>query len=435
MAKFKDIRPFVNKNEWEEHPKERRKRMKIQIIAVGNEVVYGHTVNTNAAFIAKSVEAVGYRVTRHLAVLDQKEAIKEAITESMTKGKIICLIGGLGPTPDDLTKEVACEVLGQPLVCYPDVVESIEHYFEKMNRHMPKSTLKQAYFPEDCVILKNAHGTAPGCILTQGDYTLILLPGPPRELEPMLEHEVLPYLQKRTSKACQTKDIQVYGIGESEVAERLRDLLIESETLNIATYVGQQEVIVRIKVQAESQEACEACLEDYTQKIQERLGRAIIGYNGSKLEETVIACLQEKGYTIATAESCTGGMVASTLINCAGVSELIHESIVTYSNEAKEKYLGVQKATLQAYGAVSHQVAQEMAEGIRAASGAVIGLATTGIAGPGGGTKEKPVGLVYIGLALPEKTYTYQLNLVGTRQQVRERTTKNILYELYQLIQ
>lgn len=405
--------------------------MNAEIIAVGNEVISGHTINTNASYIARAIEDIGFMMIRHTAIGDCQTDIESVLEEALKRSDFIFVIGGLGPTDDDLTKEVICQAIGQPLIRYECVVEHIKSYFDSSGRTTPENNYKQAYFPKECTLLDNSYGTAPGCILSVENKQIILLPGPPRELIPMVDDKVLPYLRKWQKESCYTIDVQLFGLGESHIAEKIPHLLGSSQTLIVAPYVGKNEVIIRIKSIHDDAKRAKEEAERMKVNITECLGEYIIGYNGSKLEETIMALLAEKNYTIATAESCTGGLVASTLINCSGISSFLAESIVTYSNEAKIKYLGVQEETLSRYGAVSRQVAKEMAEGIKRNAKSKIGLATTGIAGPDGGSVEKPVGLVYLGIALPRETYTYELRLDGTRQEIREKAVRHILYELY----
>lgn len=405
--------------------------MNIEVIAVGDEVVKGYTLNTNATYIAKRMQEIGVNTVYHTAVCDCKEDIKWAINTAIQRSEGIFIIGGLGPTEDDLTKEAVCECLGQSLVFYPHIFESIKRYFTKTGRTTPENNKKQAYFPEQCVILDNDYGTAPGCILEADGKKLILLPGPPRELIPMLEDKVIPYFEKNLEDAIATVDIKIFGLGESHLAEKLGEKLGVFEDHVVATYVSNNEIIVRIRTYGKTQEETVARCEKIKNDITQCLEEYIIGYNNSKLEENVVELLKLYDYTIATAESCTGGLLAGTLINCSGISALLGESIVTYSNEAKMKYLHVKEETLKSYGAVSAETAREMAIGIKTQARTSIGVSTTGIAGPEGGTVAKPVGTVFIGIAIEDMCYTYKLHLDGTRQEIRQKAVKNALYQLY----
>ncbi|MGL4343752.1 MAG: competence/damage-inducible protein A [Cellulosilyticaceae bacterium] len=409
--------------------------MKIEIIAIGNEVLTGCTINTNAAYIAREVQNIGLLPTYQTVVGDDRQAICEALHTAMGRVDVVFCIGGLGPTEDDLTKETVCEALGLESVLHESILEEIKAYFEKIGRHMPLNNTKQACFPKGSIVIPNPNGTAPGCMITHHNKYVVLLPGPPKELKPMMVDTVLPYFEAKQSIIYQTEDIKLFGLGESHLAEIAGDLLGDFGNVLIAPYVGENEIIFRVRARGTSQEQVLENIEKYKKEIVNRLGAYIIGYNESKLEEEILKCIAKKGYTVATAESCTGGLVASSLVNCSGISEYFKEGIITYSNEAKMKYLGVAEETLSQWGAVSEQTAKEMAEGIRRQAGSVIGLATTGIAGPDGGTPTKPVGLVYIAIALGEHTYVKELRLQGGRQAIREKATKHLFYELYLLLQ
>lgn len=407
--------------------------MKAEIISIGDEVIKGYTTNTNASYISRQLQTVGIVPDYHTGVRDDKEAIRSAVKSAIARSEYVIITGGLGPTKDDLTKETVCETLGLSLEVQADLLNELIQYFKTINKEMPIINEKQAAFPKEAIILKNPYGTAPGCIIEYGKATVILLPGPPREMEPMLDQEVLPYLRQRQTLYSETLDIKLFGLAESEVVTHLKNLLGEFEWGSIATYVGVYEIIVRIIAQANEQAYAKEQVLKKKKEIESCLGHFIIGYNKDRLEQIVAKLLLDNQKTVATVESCTGGLLAGTLINCSGISKVFNEGIVTYSNTAKMKYVGVKEETLQAVGAVSEQTAKEMAEGIRKCSGADIGLSTTGIAGPGGGSADKPVGLVYIGIATPSQTYVYELHLKGTRQEIREKTVKNILFQLYQL--
>lgn len=412
--------------------KEKEENVKVEIIAIGNEIVYGHTINTNASYLARRIQEIGMEPTYMTVVGDDGGLIEEALRLAMQRAQIIVLTGGLGPTPDDLTKEVVCKILGKPLEIVPNELEKLREYFEQRKRTMTSNNEKQVAFPKDATILPNDCGTAPGCLLEENGTSIILLPGPPKEMKHMFENYVVPILKEKTTKCCKSLDIRCFGLGESELAIRIAPLLGDHSGINVATYVGNGEVIVRIMVYATTEEAAQTLVADTEEKVNQCLAPWIIGYNEEALEEKVVKLLLERNLTVATVESCTGGLIAATLVNCGGVSECFKEGIVTYSNEAKMKYVGVCQSTLDSVGAVSEETAREMAEGIRKIACADIGLSSTGIAGPGGGTPNKPVGLVYIGVAMPEGTEVFKLQLHGTRQENREETVRQILFRLYQ---
>ena len=404
--------------------------MKTEIIAVGNEVVTGHVVNTNTCYIAKRLQDYSMLTNYHIAVKDIKEDIEQALACALSRSEAIFLIGGLGPTDDDLTKEVVCQYLNKPLIFNEQIYREIIDYFKRTGRTTPENNRKQACFPVDAHILKNNCGTAPGCLIEHEGKIIILLPGPPKELIPMFENQVAPYLKQKMKGSYYSLDVKCFGIGESHLAEKVGDLLGTFNDIVVAPYVDKLDIILRICAYKPTYEAAYEAVENMKNKIEERLKPYIIGYNEDEIEEIILKILKDKQWTISTAESCTGGLLAGTLVNCSGISNYFKEGMVTYSNEAKIKYLGVKPETLEEYGAVSSQTALEMAEGIRQAAGVHIGLSTTGIAGPEGGTLEKPVGLVYIGIALPNEIYTYELRLEGTRQEVRHKAVKHTLYRL-----
>ncbi len=409
--------------------------MKAEIIAVGNEVVTGHTINTNAAYIARELQTIGIMTKYHTAVWDDIVELKEVMNIALKRAEVIILTGGLGPTKDDLTKETICEFLGKHLEMQQEALGSIQEYFESMNCIMPKNNKKQALFPKDAYILANHHGTAPGCILQHEKCYIVLLPGPPKEMQPMFKNYVMPYFKQMMTTYYETVDVRLFGIGESAMAEKIADLLGEFEWGTVAPYISGYEVVVRIVAKGKTKEEARLLAEKCKNQLVMRLSEYVIGYNEDRLEDKILKCLEQRNYTIATVESCTGGLLAGTLVNCSGISAYFQEGMITYSNEAKSRLVGVKEQTLNSVGAVSEETAREMAEGVRKVAGSTIGISTTGIAGPTGGTDKKPVGLVYIGIAFPDKTYVYELHLKGTRQQVREKTVQNVLYRLYKILE
>ncbi len=409
-------------------------KLKVEIISIGNEVVYGHVINTNAAYISGRVQEIGLIPAYVTTICDVPEDVKASLDVAKKRAKYIIITGGLGPTKDDLTKETVCEYFDKPMELDEESFKDLKEYFVKINKKMDPINIKQAKFPKDAYILKNDCGTAPGMILEVDGVTVVLLPGPPKEMKTMFDGYAMPYLKQKSDEVFKSFDIKLFGLGESDVAARLGDELSDYEWGAIATYVGNYEVTVRISAHAKTEAEVDKIIAENKKVIENCLGEYVIGYNDERIEEKVVSTLAGKGLTVASAESCTGGLIAATLINASGASSVINESIVTYSNDAKMKYLGVNKETLDKYGAVSEQTAREMAEGIRKNTGSSIGLSSTGIAGPDGGTPEKPVGLVYIGIATENETKVYKLNLHHTRQEIREKTVKNILSNLYKLI-
>ncbi|MBU3181400.1 competence/damage-inducible protein A [Clostridium psychrophilum] len=401
--------------------------MKAEIIAVGTEILLGDIVNTNAQYIAKRLADLGVTVYHQSVVGDNTKRLLEAYTLAFSRVDLVIATGGLGPTKDDLTKEVAFEYFKKKSVVHEASLKIIEDYFKDSNRPMVESNKKQAYFPKDAIILPNNNGTAPGCIIDENGKIVILLPGPPWEMKPMFEESVVPYLKKFQQGILVSKVLRVIGVGESTAAEMLEDIMDNQTNPTVAPYAKAGEVTFRITAKANTKEEGKELIVPMENEIRSRLGNNIYGEGDTTLENVIGEMLVNKKLTIATAESCTGGMVASSLINYPGISSAFIEGAVTYCNEAKISRLGVEKETLDKYGAVSSEVAAEMASGIARTSGASIGLSTTGIAGPGGGSKEKPVGLVYVGLYINGEVKTKMLKLVGNRQKVREKATMQLL--------
>lgn len=401
--------------------------MKAEIMAVGTELLLGDIVNTNAQFIAKELATLGISVYRQSVIGDNGERLREAIKEGFERADIIITTGGLGPTKDDLTKETASEYFGKALVPHKESMTLIESYFKKLNREMTESNRKQAYFPEDALILKNNNGTAPGCILEQDGKIIILLPGPPKEMIPMFKESVVPYLEKLSDGILVSKVLRICGIGESQMEEKIRHLIESQNNPTVAPYAKENEVTLRITAKAATKEEAESLIKPIEMNIRDILGENIYGIDDCALEDVVGELLIRKELTISTAESCTGGLIAATLINYPGISSVLSQGVVTYSNEAKMQLLGVSRHTLEKYGAVSEETAREMVEGLIKLTGTRVGISVTGIAGPGGGTEEKPVGLVYSGLYIDGKVMVRKFNFTGNRQKVRNRTVVGVL--------
>lgn len=402
--------------------------MNAEIIAVGTEILLGDIVNTNAQYISRELANLGINVYKQEVVGDNEERVLESFKNAFKNSDIIITTGGLGPTPDDLTKEMAAKYFNKELVLHKESYENLKKLFEKSGRELVGSNEKQVYFPEDAIVLKNDHGTAPGAIIEgEGGKKIIVLPGPPREMKPMFDNYVVPYLKKYTDSVLVSKVLRFFGIGESRMAEVVHDLIVNQTNPTVAPYAKDTEAILRITAKANSEKEAEELIKPVEKEIRKRLEEYIYGERETSLEEVVGELLVRKAIKIATAESCTGGMVAEKLINYAGISASFLEGAVTYSNEAKMKRLGVKKETLDKYGAVSEETAREMAEGIARVSGADLGVSTTGIAGPGGGTVQKPVGLVYIGVYYKGSCLVKEFNFTGDRGRVRLRTTMSAL--------
>ena len=404
--------------------------MRAEIITVGTEILLGDIVNTNSQFLAKELANLGVEVYYQGTVGDNEDRLLESLEESLHRSDMVITTGGLGPTKDDLTKETAAKLFNQELVFHEESWREIEAYFNKLGKVPTENNKKQAYFPKEAIVLKNNNGTAPGAILKKDNKTVIVLPGPPREMKPMFEESVKPYLQYLTDDILVSKTLRFYGIGESSLENAIIDIINEQSNPTIAPYAKDTEVTLRITAKAISEEVAMDLINPVIDKIEDRVGQYIYSQGESTLEDTVAEMLVNKNLTISVAESCTGGMVSSNLINYPGISSVFMEGCITYSNEAKMKSLGVKKETLDKFGAVSEETAREMAEGIARRYNTNIGISTTGIAGPEGGTKEKPVGLVYFGIYINGKVKAKRYIFNGSRQQVRLRATKTILNDL-----
>ncbi len=395
-----------------------------EIIAVGTELLLGNIVNTNAQFLSEELSNLGINVYFQTVVGDNRQRLETSIKEALDRADLVILTGGLGPTDDDLTKETVADLLGLKMYLHEESKQVIESYLKKK---ISKSNLKQAYIPEGAMVLKNDHGTAPGIIVEKDEKIVVLLPGPPREMAPMFNEKVKPYLEKKSSCVMRSEILRLFGIGESAVGDAVCDLM-QNDNPTVAPYAKDNETILRITAKAKTEEEADKLNREMIEKISARLGEYIYSYTDTELKNVVAELLLSKGSTIAAAESCTAGLFTATLAEIPGISSVLTESVVTYSNEAKERHLGVKHETLEKHGAVSHQTAKEMARGIKHISGADIGISITGIAGPDGGTQEKPVGLVYIGIATKGKVNIYKLKLIGReRNKIRHAAVMNAL--------
>ncbi|WP_099187876.1 competence/damage-inducible protein A [Tepidibacter mesophilus] len=397
--------------------------MKAEILCVGTEILLGDIVNTNAQFLAKELADLGISVYYQTVVGDNPDRLKEALKIAFSRANLVITTGGLGPTKDDLTKEVCAEFFNKKLELNKECSDYIKEYFKSQNKDMAKSNEKQACFPKDSIILKNDCGTAPGCIIKEDEKIVILLPGPPREMTHMFKDYAKPYLQKYQKNILKSKTLRICGMGESSVEEKIQDLIEAQTNPTIAPYAKNSEVTLRITARASSEKEAKDLIEPLKNEIYSRLSPFVYGEDDTCLEFEVAKMIINKNLTIATAESCTGGLIASKLISYPGISSVFNEGMVTYTNESKMKRLGVKEKTLEKYGAVSEQTAAEMAVGVAKNTGSNIGISVTGIAGPSGSTEQKPVGLVYIGLFINGVVKVKQLNLKGDRNRIRNITS------------
>ena len=404
--------------------------MKAEIITVGTEILLGDILNTNCRYLSRELAAMGIEMYYQITVGDNEERLLKTLEESLNRSDIVICTGGLGPTEDDITKEVCAKYFGYELELHKPSLDAMIERFKHMNRVPTKNNEKQAYFPKEAYILKNDNGTAPGCIMEKEGKMIVVLPGPPREMESMFENYVKPYLSKLTNDVIESEVLRIIGVGESKVENDILDIIDSQTNPTIATYAKGYECTLRITAKAKSVEEAKELIKPMSDEMKRRFGQSLYATGETSIEEVVAKMLVENNLKIAVAESCTGGMVSASLINYPGISSVFMEGCVTYSNEAKMKSLGVKKETLDVYGAVSDKCAKEMASGVAARYNTNIGIATTGIAGPDGGTDEKPVGLVYFGIYINGKVISKKYVFNGDRQGVRERATRTILNDL-----
>lgn len=404
--------------------------MKAEILCVGTELLLGDIVNTNAAYIAKELANIGIDVYYQSVIGDNDERLKEGLALAFSHADIVVLTGGLGPTYDDLTKETVAAYFHKEMKMDEESLKSIEGFFKRLDRPMTQNNKKQALMPEGSTIFPNKNGTAPGLAVSENGKTAILLPGPPVEMQPMFQESVIPYLMGFSDKVLVSHNIRLFGIGESRIEEMLYDLMKSSTNPTIAPYAKAGEVTLRVTAAADTKEKCEALIEPVIEKITEVAGKYIYGIDVPDLQTAAVNKLMKKKMTIATAESCTGGLISERIIQIPGASEIFGCGVCSYANEIKHEVLGVSEETLDQYGAVSEQTAREMAAGIRKLANSDIGISTTGIAGPGGGTSEKPVGLVYIGFDSEAFKTVLCLNInyhkADERAYIRHMTAQNV---------
>ena len=403
--------------------------MKSEIISIGTELLLGQIVDTNAAYLSARLPESGIYLYHRSTVGDNYERLAVEIKNALSRSDIVFTIGGLGPTEDDITKECIANVLNEELVIHDNTVKKLKDFFAKLKIEMTDNNLKQALVPKNGRILENNNGTAPGCVFfTKDNKFVIIMPGPPREFIPMYENAVLPFLKEIIdyNKILKSRILRVFGLGESAVADQLKDLL-NNENPTVAPYVGDGDVTIRISARNDSNGNAEKLIDEMQKKITEILGDYVYSTDNKTLEEVLISICNDKNIKIACAESCTGGLISKRITDIAGVSKIFTGGVVTYSNDLKMKLLEVSNETLVNKGAVSKEVAEEMAIGLKKLSNADISLSVTGIAGPDGGTEDKPVGLVYIAVAYKKYVDVYRFIFNGDRYGVRLRASSNAL--------
>lgn len=405
--------------------------MTVELICVGTELLLGNIINTNAAFLAEKCAEIGLSCYYQTVVGDNRERLLQTVRTAVGRSDIVLLSGGLGPTGDDLTKETVAEALGLSLVEDAHSRRLIGDYFARRGTAPTENNWKQALIPNGAKAIENKNGTAPGIALEKDGRHIILMPGPPNELKPMFLDSVVPYLRTLDEAVIDSVTVKVAGIGESKAETMVADLIETQDNPTIAPYAKTGEVHFRVTARAESDSAAQKLIAPMVEELQKRFGSHVYTTDVEiTLEKAVADMLLARGMTMTTAESCTGGLLAARMINVPGVSEVFKAGFVTYANEAKHKLVGVREDTLLQFGAVSRETAEEMAAGAAKAAEADVAVSITGIAGPDGGTKQKPVGLVYIGCYVQGRMWTREYHFSGNRAKIRESVTAAALVQL-----
>ena len=392
-----------------------------ELIAVGTELLLGNIANTDAQMLSQGLSALGINVYYHTVVGDNPQRLRDAVEIARKRADILITTGGLGPTCDDLTKQTLAQVFGLPLVFDEASAGYIREYFARLHpgRPMTENNLQQAMLPKGCTIFRNDWGTAPGCAFEAEGVRVIMLPGPPRECRAMFQHRVLPYLRELGDGTIVSRTLKLFGIGESAMEDKLRDRMNAMTNPTLAPYAKEGECELRITAKADTEGAALALIDPVEAELKAHFGPLVYGVDVPNLERVVLDSLKEKGLTLGTAESCTGGLVAKRFTDLPGASAAFRGGVVSYATEVKHTVLGVEQALLDQYGAVSEPVARAMAEGARRALGCDLAISTTGVAGPDPDERGNPVGLVFTALAAPEGTWVRQVHLSMGRQRIR----------------
>jgi nicotinamide-nucleotide amidase len=404
--------------------------MVVELVTTGSELLLGQIVNTNSAYMAAGLNKIGFDVVYQTTVGDNQKRMTEAIEHALSRADIVITSGGLGPTQGDITKQVCAGVFGRVLSLNEECADRIRAHFNRLHRvAMTENTMRQAMIPEGAVIFKNYAGTAPGIVLEEGGKIIINLPGPPSEMKDMFERSVKPFLKEKYGfrSVIISRVLNTFGIGESLLEESIKDLILAQKNPTLALLVRPGGVILRITAKADKEADANLLIGRMEKEIRSRIGEYIYAVDDADMEDVVGKLLREKGLTIACAESCTGGLMTSRLTDVAGSSDYVMGSIISYTNEVKIKELGVPSTLLAQQGAVCEDVAKAMAKGAQTRLSTDIGVGITGIAGPDGGSEEKPVGLVYIAVAGPTGTVAAKKIFTGKRKAIKYRTTQTAL--------
>ena len=401
--------------------------MKAEIIAVGTELLMGEILNSNSRDIARELYNLGIDVYHQSVVGDNLNRVSKELETAFERADLVITTGGLGPTRDDLTKEAAAHFLKRDMILDEESIKHLEDFFGSRGLPLNEGNKRQAYFPEGAKIIPNENGTAPACIIEFDEKVLVILPGPPREVIPLMEKYIIPYLEKRTGKVFISDIINISGIGEGHMEEKIMDIIDAQENPTVAPYAKEHGLTLRVTASASTEQEARLLLEPVVKKVCDRLGMDVYAIGDTTLEAVVASLLIEQNLSISVAESCSGGLLAGRLINYPGISKVFKEGFITYSNESKINTLGVDYKILSKYGAVSEEVAKQMAKGAADRAKSDVALSITGIAGPDGGTDEKPVGLVYIGLYLLGEVKVMKMDSWGSRDNVRRRAVSQAL--------
>jgi len=401
--------------------------MKAEIIGIGTEILLGQIVNTNSAYLSKRLAELGIDVYYHTTVGDNPLRLYASITRGLGRADIVITTGGLGPTLDDITLEIISKTMQRPLILKREILRQIEAHFKRRHIKMPKNNIRQAYVPKGARWLKNDVGTAPGLIFKESNRMLVALPGPPRELIPMFERDLIPLLKKiqPAMSVILTRTIKTTGLAESQLHTKVKDFLKLSGSTTVGIYARPSQINLKITAKAKTAAAARKKISIVEKRMKKRLGKLIYGVDEQTLEGETAKLLKNR--TIAIAESCTGGLLSSRLTDISGMSANLISSIVAYSNKTKMELLDISKDMLRKQGAVSRVVSKAMANNIRKLANTDIGIGITGIAGPGGGTSKKPVGLVYISISDKAKTFCREYHFTGERKIIKFRATQAAL--------
>ena len=409
--------------------------MKTAILSVGTEILFGQIANTNTVFLSQQLNQLGFDVMYHYTVGDNALRLNDIIALAFRDCDLVITTGGLGPTQDDLTKETVCIALHDHLVKHEPSMRALEESFKRYNSPITQNNFKQAMMPSRAIVFDNDAGTAPGFALEENGKTVVCMPGPPREMTRMFEKKIKPFLEEKSDGVIYYRMIRTIGIGESALETVLLPLINGQTDPTLATYAKEGECCLRIASKRKTRSEAEATVDNMLMKVKNIIGQYIYSEDDEELADVVSKMLVEKNISVSAAESCTGGLFSGRLVDFPGISSIFNRGITTYSNIAKIEELGVKSETLEKFGAVSEETALEMAEGLKNKTGSRLCISVTGIAGPDGGSKEKPVGLIYLGVVFDDKKTAKKILLRDMgRKWVRNRAVFSMFSMIYDII-